>query len=348
MSHPPAPPGALVLSLDFELHWGVRDKHPAGGAYTPNLLGARTVIPRLLELFEEFDVAVTWATVGFLFARSRDELERYSPSVRPEYRDPRLCPYTENLGQGEDDDPLHYAPSLIERIRRSPRQEIATHTFSHYFPGEAGQNEQAFRADLAAARAIAGARGVELRSIVFPRNQHNPAYDQALLDHGIRAYRGNPDSWMWRFANAEESAGRAKRAARLLSSYVDFSGAGTIGWQDVLKPNGLADVRASFLVRRYQPKLRHLEPLRLAQVCRSLRAAAGTRSILHLWWHPHNFGTFQEENLTFLRGILAEFRRCRERHGMLSLSMAEVERVARGLPGAEHTSACSHAASSRR
>jgi hypothetical protein len=65
-------PGALVISLDFELLWGVRDLYPAdGGTYRANLLGARTAIPKLLQLFEEFEIAATWATVGMLFANSR-------------------------------------------------------------------------------------------------------------------------------------------------------------------------------------------------------------------------------------------------------------------------------------
>ena len=86
--------GALVISLDFELHWGVRDKCALDGPYRENLLGARRAIPLLLDLFEEFDVAATWATVGFLFARSRREREQFSPAVRPHYADARLDAYS--------------------------------------------------------------------------------------------------------------------------------------------------------------------------------------------------------------------------------------------------------------
>jgi len=67
--------GALVISLDFELHWGMRDKCAPDGPYRENLLGARKAIPWILDLFEEFDVAATWATVGFLFAKPRSERE---------------------------------------------------------------------------------------------------------------------------------------------------------------------------------------------------------------------------------------------------------------------------------
>jgi hypothetical protein len=64
-----------------------------------------------------------------------------------------------------------------------------------------------------------------------------------------------------------------------------------------------------------------LEALRLQRIRSSLRVAAEQGRILHLWWHPHNFGLFQEENLAFLRNVLIEFDRCREEHGMQSMSM---------------------------
>jgi len=140
--------GALVISLDFELHWGVRHTLRADGPYRSSLLGARIAVPRLLDLFEEFGAGVTWATVGFLFARTRQELEECAPRIRPEYTNPMLNAYREPIGSGEAEDPLHYAPSLIAEIRRRPRQELGTHTFSHFYCQESGQTEDAFRAFL--------------------------------------------------------------------------------------------------------------------------------------------------------------------------------------------------------
>src|SRR5690606_35067847 len=125
-----------------ELHWGVRDHQPPDGPYRPALLGAREAVLRTLDLFARYDVAATWATVGFLFARSRDELRRYTPALRPHYADGRLDPYDEPVGEGEHDDPIHYAPSLIARIRETPRQELATHTFSHYYCGDPGADPE--------------------------------------------------------------------------------------------------------------------------------------------------------------------------------------------------------------
>ncbi|HET7584810.1 MAG TPA: polysaccharide deacetylase family protein [Gemmatimonadaceae bacterium] len=322
-------PGALVLSLDFELHWGVRDRHTPTSPYHANLLGARQVIPSLLELFEKTQIAATWATVGFLLARSRDELHAYSPTARPAYANRHLDPYAEPLGADENDDPLHYAPSLVRRILETPYQELGTHTFSHYYCGEPGQTADAFRADLAAACRIAAAWGAPVRSIVFPRNQRDAAYDVILLDHGIDVYRGNPLSWMWRFRNTRESDGRVQRLARLLDSYAGPPGSDLQRWDEVPQPSGLADVRATALLRPYAPRARSLERRRFERVVGRIREAARTGRICHLWWHPHNFGAHQQENLDVLRAVLRVAEEERARRGLLSLTMAGAADLAR-------------------
>jgi peptidoglycan/xylan/chitin deacetylase (PgdA/CDA1 family) len=326
-------PGALVLSLDFELRWGIRDHTPPGTPYDRNLRGAREVVPVMLDLFREFEVGATWATVGFLFARSRSELETFRPAHLPRYQDPSLDPYGEPVGESEADDPLRYALTLIERIRDTPRQEVATHTYSHYFCNEPGQTVESFRSDLEAAVAIARARGVDIRSIVFPRNQVNPVYSPVLRECGISAYRGNPSTWAWRFGDRAESASSLKRAARWAETYIGVGGDTSIDWREIPRGDGLANVRASRFLRPFVPKFRHLEPFRRARLRKELRAAGRRGRLFHLWWHPHNFGAYPEECLAVLRGTLEEFSRCRARFGMMSLTMAEVAERARTLPG---------------
>ena len=127
-------PGVLVVSLDFELHWGVRDRWSVGD-HRARLLGAREAVPAMLELFEAFGIHATWAIVGFLFFEGKRELLDALPSRRPAYVDPALSPYAglAAIGASERDDPFHFAPSLIRQIAHTPDQEIGTHTLSHYY-----------------------------------------------------------------------------------------------------------------------------------------------------------------------------------------------------------------------
>ena len=70
--------GTLIVSLDFELFWGMLDCSTLE-AYQDHVLGGRKAIPQLLQIFEKYGIHATWATVGFQFARSREELEPFFP-----------------------------------------------------------------------------------------------------------------------------------------------------------------------------------------------------------------------------------------------------------------------------
>lgn len=172
--------GQFVISLDFELLWGVRD-HADRDSYGKNVLGARTAVPKMLELFAENGISATWATVGFLFCETKEELMASLPSEQPTYSNPRLSnfSYLDEVGKDERSDPYYFAPSLISEIQQTPGQEIGTHTLSHYYCLEDGQSLSAFEADIVAARKLADARGIALRSIVF----HTPAGTSAPYPH---------------------------------------------------------------------------------------------------------------------------------------------------------------------
>jgi peptidoglycan/xylan/chitin deacetylase (PgdA/CDA1 family) len=330
----PSAPGALVISLDFELYWGMRDLPGIMNRYVGNLRGERSAVPAILKLFGEYGVAATWATVGMLFASGRAEAEAFSPAVRPRYHEARLDPYQEPLGASEDEDPLHFAPSLVEMIRRSPRQEVATHTYSHFYCREPGQDREAFAADLASAVRIAERRGIRMRSIVFPRNQHEPAYDDLLLAHSISCYRGVQRGWLHR-AEAGTRAGRSPllRAARLVDAHAGLSAWHTVPWTALHPRDGLSNVPAGFFLRPVTDRSPALQRLRTGRVTRALEHAARRGEVLHLWWHPHNFGVRTEENIAMLRGILEHWNRWRREAGMLSLGMWDAAQHARAGAG---------------
>ena len=123
----------LIVSLDFELFWGMQDGWELS-EYEDHVLGGRKAIPQMLELFQKHGIHATWATVGFQFAESEAEIRKYFPDQKPTYDNPALSSYRcfGQIGQNETDAPCFYAPSLIEQIAATPNQEIGSHTFSHY------------------------------------------------------------------------------------------------------------------------------------------------------------------------------------------------------------------------
>ncbi len=324
--------GLFVVSLDFELYWGVRDI-PNVRAYFRNLVGAREAVPALLDLFTKYRIHATWATVGFLFADGTATLREYMPHVRPAYRNERLSPYADLPPEGAQDasDSIFFAPSLIRLIGTTENQEIATHTFSHYYCLEEGQDIESFNADLQAACAVSRRFGIELKSLVFPRNQCRPEFLAKCSEAGIVAYRGNPRSWLYH-AVPDEKQVAVRRLGRLLDAYLPLSSA-TCHALPLPAAKLPVNVPGSRFLRPHLPALRRLEPLRLERIRREMTAAATDGRMYHLWWHPHNFGVNTEINLRFLTSILEHFELLRDAYGMVSANMREAaEQYLAGAP----------------
>lgn len=315
------PPGALVISLDFELVWGMRDLASID-ALTPRMRATREAIPRLLDLFCDFGVHATWATVGLLFCDSGDEARSHSPRL-PQYANSALDPAADiaDTGANEREDPVRLAGALIDRIAKTPGQEVGTHTFSHMYCLEPGVTAEDFTADIAAAREVAAKRGTTVRSLVFPRNQCGEGHPEAAAALGVDVYRGNPDVWMYA---AKPGSGQtaAMRLARLADAYVPVSGMQTVPF-DALPTSAPFNIPATRFYRPYSRFTAPLEPVRLRRVDAEIRHAAKHGHLVHLWWHPHNFGADQEANFAALRHTLATFSAARKRWGMRSLTMSE-------------------------
>lgn len=315
--------GALIITLDFELYWGVFGGKTLAN-YKNNLLGVRQVIPKLLDLFAEYDIHATWATVGFLFFESRQELLAALPQERPNYEDKKNCPYIhmEHVGENEQQDPFHFAPSLIKAILAYHNQEIGSHTFSHYFCLENGQGPKAFREDLQAAMQAAGKFDVTLETMVFPKNQINKDYLPIMKEMGIKAYRGNELSWIYR-ARSDEEENNFRRMIRGLDSLVNVSGHNAYR-REVIKQQFPFNIPSSRFLRPYANKLEVVDPLKIERILSGLTYAAKNGLVYHLWWHPHNFGINQTENLSYVRKILNHFRKLKDLYGIESMSMRDL------------------------
>ncbi len=314
----------FVISIDFELMWGMLDL-PHKEQYHSNILGVRAAIPRILELFKAFQIHATWATVGFLFFRTKEELLSALPRIKPQYKDRHLSPYEYlyTIGKNEEEDRLHFGASLIEKIMTLTGQEIETHTFSHFYCLEDGFDPAAFKADLLAAKDVALRRGITLVSLVFPKNQFNPVCLPILKEIGIKAYRGNAPSWIYTAAPGEAYTTLPKKAFRLFDAYLNLTGSNTYVPSPPHDSEPLNIPRSRFL-RPYSGRLRWLEPLRLSRIKQEMREAAQSGRCYHLCLHPHNFGRDMEKNLSFLEGVLEHFSRLREETGMVSMNMKEV------------------------
>lgn len=311
--------GIFVISLDFELLWGVHD-HATVEDYGERILGAREVIPEILEQFQKYDIHATWATVGMLFAQNKSKLEKYLPKRYPKYQQEKLSnyKYLDEIGNDETVDKYHYGYSIIQKIKEYPGQEIASHTFSHYYCREKGQSVEHFADDLQSAIQIARDSDICITSMVFPRNQVNSEYIEYMRHQGILCYRGEDRNFIYRGKNT-----MFKRVLRLADVYLGFIRTHCYDTKEMMEDH-ILNIRASMFLRPYTKQLKWLERLKIYQIKHRMKTAAKQGKIFHLWFHPHNFGKNQAENLQNLEEILIYYLCLKEQYAFESLNMREM------------------------
>lgn len=309
--------GSFVISLDFELMWGVRD-HATRESYGPNVMGGREAIPAMLDLFHRRSVKATWATVGALLCESKDEL-----LARATQEEAGVSPIAglDDVGADERRDPYYFGASLARLIASCDGQEIGTHTFSHRCALEPGETVRSFAADVATGLAQLKEWRIDCRSIVFPRNQYGPAQLEACRALGLSHFRGNERAWFYA-PTPSRAQTKARRLCRLADSYINLSGANVS--QPVRGEKPLTNVPASRFLRPFDRRLSPFDTLRLRRIETAMRDGAESGGTFHLWWHPENFGRNLKENMTILTMILDQFERLRAEHGMQSRAMQDL------------------------
>lgn len=251
--------GSVTFSIDFELAWAWR--YTKSGR-NPLAMAAleREQVPKLVRIFEEYEIPVTWATVGHLFL---DRCSRGAHGLAHE--DLPRVPHFEStwwkFGTGDwyqhdpctdrIRDPAWYGPELVETVMRSTiRHEIACHTFSHtgfasYCPADVAA------AELDACLDAMKSFGLTPKTLVFPGN--DAGHFGIVAKKGFRTIRWFPDP--------------------------DIAVA-----LPVRMPEGLWAQHASLCMEA------GTEPMRLRMVQsllrRILRKAVRTRKNAHFWFHP--------------------------------------------------------------
>ena len=310
--------------MDFELFWGLDLPVRLSKEKKDLFNKTRTVIPKILKLFAKYDISATWAVVGLLLTNDLHELELPDENVFPKY-DNRLSRNYEKvveIRKKHNDFSFLNSIDLVREIFQSQNQELASHTFSHYYCLENGQNIEDFRADLDCVRQY----HIELfgafpQSIVFPRNQVN--YLELLEELNYKFYRGTQDHWAYESLNHSEFNNVFKRIFRLIDMYLPLHD----NTFDVNAINdnkcGLYNIRQSRLLLGFIKSRKILECLRIIRIKNSMLSAAKNRKSFHLWWHPHNFGTYPNQSLKILESILIYYNKLRSQYDFKSLNMSQ-------------------------
>lgn len=318
--------GTFLISLDYELYWGVQENRTID-EYKERLINVNSVVNSLLLLFKAYEIHATWAIVGFMFAKDINELQKYLPSVEyyPNYSNVAVSSYRVIMDSKHDNySECLFAKDTIKNIANSCFQEIGSHSFSHYFTKEDGQSVWEFGQDINSARRIAhDVAGIDLKSMVFPRNQCNDQYIKIISEKGFRAYRGLENDWI----HNKISNFKLVRVFRLIDSFIPL----TRVKPGVLLENNIINIPGTRFYRAYSHKLRIFEPLKMMRIKMQMKACAKKGYIFHLWWHPHNFGKNKEKNISNLSEVLKYYKKLEKKYGMKSFNMSEITENLRGV-----------------
>ncbi len=301
--------GKFIISLDFELMYGLTGLYTYP-EYKKNIDGVPEAVEKILGLFEEYDISATWAVVGMMFLKGKKELINNLPDRKPNYKNKKVSNYEalDDIFDGK----AYFASDLISKVAQTKGQEIATHTFSHYYCDEKGQTKADFDADLSKTIEIHTNLGYEKPvSIIFPKNMVNEKYMDVLKKNNIRTYRGTPKIWI-----DKVPLNILKRMCRLIDIFFNITGYQCF----VPEYSELINIPASRFLRHYDG-INLLEKLKIRRIKKQMEHAAKNKKCFHLWWHPHNFGNAVEENIKNLREILEYYKQLEQQYDFKSINM---------------------------
>ncbi len=308
--------GVFTISLDFEMIWGTVDLYGPEPFRRACEIERAEVIERLLALFTEFDVSATWCTLGHLFLKNCQPVDgvKHPEIVRPQHAWQRDDWFADDPCGERAGSEIFYGQDLLAKIRAcAVPQEIGSHTFSHVILGDAGCSRATAESEMRECVRLATEQGIELRSFAFPRNE--VGHLDVLQEAGFWCYRGPEPHWY-------ENPAVPAQLRRLLRLKDILTAAQPPVVLPELTPEGLWNLPGSALYYPMHGLRRHLPLwLRTRRAIKGLDAAALTKRIFHLWFHPTNLADESERMFAGLRQILEYAARLRSKGKLQILPM---------------------------
>jgi len=177
----PEPYKAVVtITADFELAWAWRYSKSFSNPLEQAIKKAqleRENVPKILALCEQYNIPITWATVGHLFLEScsKDNGLAHKHLQRLQHFENEYWKYEGNDWFEHDpctdykNAPEWYCPDIIDLILNSKvKHAIGCHTFSHIDCSDEICPKDVFVAEINECKKLAAEKGLNLKSFVHP------------------------------------------------------------------------------------------------------------------------------------------------------------------------------------
>ncbi|HEX2135106.1 MAG TPA: polysaccharide deacetylase family protein [Microvirga sp.] len=243
----------------------------------------------ILALFDKWAIEATFAFV-MAFTLSKEEFRARADLFRDVHvkTENWLRHFRAEAAEGVFEG--WFVPEAFERVRAAGRHEIACHGFSHLPLAEDLTGEEDARHELAAALEVARAKGVTLKTFVYPRNQIG--YVHLLREHGFSGYR----------ERLPRPPGPLGKITSFLTEFNVFTPAQSA---TAMAGNGITAIPPGYFLN-WRFGLRRVVPVpvTVARWRHIIAHAVHHGGVAHLWFHPHNI-IDGPETLATLDRILA-------------------------------------------
>jgi len=305
--------GYFIFSLDTEMAWGYFD------TFNPKMFSKdgyreRQTIERLLDIFDEFNITVTWAIVGHMFCKNYETCG--SEQI---FKWEGKYPTFEKLYY--DSHPLLYSADVIETLlKRGSRHEIGFHGYTHKIFKEDKMSEEQARTEILEWLRKTKPFNIIPRSVAFPRNKIG--YLKLFKENGFICYRGEelyPGNHYYL-----PLIGKVFR--RFYDYFCIFSN--PVIYEFQVDRSGLIKIPSSrdlFGFNRNVERLLYvvnLHNLSMMPLVRGIQKAASQKKIFHLFAHPHEF--IYEKDFKKLRYLLEHVANEINKGRIQSISMGDL------------------------
>jgi hypothetical protein len=309
--------GKLVISLDTEIAWG-RISDPKRTEFYGLFEDARSIIERMLDMFEQYEIPVTWALVGRLIENSEnptrylsDNLSDYFPGIDSES-------VYNNADLNSDSNSFVHFAEVVALIRNySTPHELGSHSYNHCFFDEV-TDKNLIERDFLAMQSVTMQYGFNASSLVFPKNQVN--HLEVVASNGIQIYRSEDVYWYDKYSRS----GWLRKLLRQLDLLTPIAASNV---QLETDQYGVCSLPGSIVFRREHRGLKRLLPFGLlsSKSIRALNNCVKTGNYVHLWWHPFNFAYKPEQHFKHLEKVLVHASGLREKGKLEVLTMGAAE-----------------------
>jgi len=280
----------FIISFDCEAKFGMADNLTAYQRRVITNAASNDVYRRLLAMLDEFGLKATFAFVG-AYTLSYPEVM----DIRKELRDVMmpggrrwLEEFWRDFTAGRTDGWLN--PEAMELVKKHGGHEIGSHGFTHAPLSVDRVSFDFFRHELIMAMKVARSKGVNIQTIIYPRNQ--VGYTPLLPALGLTGYR----------AALRVDYENFNRRVWNITSEFNFN-------QPSQPHSTLSDcaiaIPSGYILNAHNTTPRRAIPRRttVRRWCSIIDHAIAHGQVAHLWSHPHNFIT-DPSLFTIFRSIL--------------------------------------------